>query len=309
MLNHYSRVMDSRIDRILGLFSAARQYPRDYIVPIEISDLNWICSEAVGILRQEETLLHLSAPLNVVGDLHGQFYDLLSYFKVIGMPSETPYLFLGDYVDRGRNSIETFAYLLALKIKYRDSVYLLRGNHETKDISSVYGFLSECKARYGRDLFNRLTDVFRYLPIAAVVSDKIFCIHGGLSPELYSLSQIESLRKPIDVPERGLRNDLLWSDPMVNGTGWAPNTRGTSYFYGSDVVEKFLRENGFDLLLRAHQVVDNGYEFAYKGKCCTLTLFSAPNYCNCYGNRGAMIKLSQDLRCDFVQLKAAERKE
>ena len=160
--------------------------------------------------------------------------------KRCGKPPETKLLFLGDYVDRGRNSIETFAYLLAMKVKYPSEVWLLRGNHETRDISQLYGFWNECTERYGPRLWEKFVDVFSYLPLAAVISNRIFCVHGGLSKGLTNLDTIKNMKRPIDIPDSGPLADLLWADPSNEHDGFEESERGTSYTYGVDVVEEFL---------------------------------------------------------------------
>jgi serine/threonine-protein phosphatase PP1 catalytic subunit len=153
------------------------------------------------------------------------------------LPS-TNYLFLGDYVDRGKNSVEVLAYLLALKVKFPKNVWLLRGNHETRDICRQYGFFEECTARYPQSMWERFNDVFLWLPIAAVISERIFCVHGGISPDLTNLSQISTLRRPLDIPSRGLLSDLVWSDPSLEFDRWKLSERGTSYTYGETVVDE-----------------------------------------------------------------------
>merc|ERR1712232_903319 len=158
-------------------------------------------------------LLELEPPINVCGDLHGQFPDLLRLFEYSGLPPEQNYLFLGDYVDRGKQSIETIALLLAYKIKFPENFFLLRGNHETAQISRIYGFFDECKRRCNIKLWKQFCDVFNCLPICGLIDEKIMCMHGGLSPELHNFDQIRRVSRPTDVPDTGIICDLLWSDP------------------------------------------------------------------------------------------------
>ncbi len=138
-----------------------------------------------------------------LGDIHGQFYDLLRLFEYGGYPPESNYLFLGDYVDRGKQSLETICLLLAYKIKYSENFFLLRGNHECAAINKVYGFYDECKRRYSIKLWKIFTDCFNCFPVAASIDDKILCMHGGLSPELHSIDQLKKIVRPTDVPEQG----------------------------------------------------------------------------------------------------------
>ncbi|ELV13721.1 Serine/threonine-protein phosphatase PP1-beta catalytic subunit [Tupaia chinensis] len=137
------------------------------------------------------------------GDIHGQYTDLLRLFEYGGFPPEANYLFLGDYVDRGKQSLETICLLLAYKIKYPENFFLLRGNHECASINRIYGFYDECKRRFNIKLWKTFTDCFNCLPIAAIVDEKIFCCHGGLSPDLQSMEQIRRIMRPTDVPDTG----------------------------------------------------------------------------------------------------------
>jgi serine/threonine-protein phosphatase PP1 catalytic subunit len=259
----------------------------------------WLCGEAITVLKRDPILLRVTAPITVIGDLHGQFHDLLEFFRLGSLPPTTSWLFLGDYVDRGPCSVGILAYLLALKIKFPKQIWLLRGNHETPDISRLYGFYDECAIYDAVNLYNRFLEVFRWLPLAAVISERIFCVHGGLSPEFESLQDIEKLTRPIDIPEEGMLNDLLWADPSVIHSGYEPSERGTAFTFGLDVAEAFLRANNFDLICRGHQVVQAGFEFPFRPSNCTVTVFSARDYCGQMGNKGAMLKVDATLNCSF----------
>lgn len=288
----------SSADKILRQLFAARGQPRDTHVQLKVQDILWLCQEAIEVLKVDPILLELEAPIAVCGDLHGQFFDLLEFINSSGKPPETKYLFLGDYVDRGRHSIETFTILLAMKVRYPDSVYLLRGNHETEDISRLYGFFAECASRYNQALWERFNEVFLYLPLAAVISKRIFCVHGGLSPKLENLDQIRAIKRPLVIPEHGMLADLLWADPSNEHQGFVESERGTSYTFGSDAARAFLDANDFDLVCRAHQVVCYGFDFPFEGRE-VLTVFSAPDYCDEFGNTGAILKVDENLKCTF----------
>ena len=188
------------------------------------------------------------------GDIHGQYSDLLRLFQYGGLPPKSNYLFLGDYVDRGKQSLETICLLLAFKIKHPDNFFLLGGNHECASVNRVYGFYDECKRRFNVRLWKVFTECFNCLPVAALIDDKILCMHGGLSPDLHDVDQILELQRPTDVPESGLLCDLLWSDPSKDVKGWGMNDRGVSYTFGHDKVLEFLEKNDLDLICRAHQV-------------------------------------------------------
>ena len=246
-------------------------------------------------------LLELEAPIKICGDIHGQYYDLLRLFEYGGYPPESNYLFLGDYVDRGKQSIEAVCLLLAYKIKFPENFFIIRGNHECASINRIYGFYDECKKRYSIKLWKTFTDCFNCLPVAALLDDKILCMHGGLSSELEKVEQIKNIVRPTDVPEQGLLCDLLWSDPEENKTGFGPNDRGVSVTFNSKVVETFLKNNDLDLICRAHQVVEEGYEFFANRQ--LVTVFSAPNYCGEFDNSGAMMSIDDNLICSFQILK------
>lgn len=153
------------------------------------------------------------------------------------------------------------------------------------------------KRRYNIKLWKTFTDCFNCLPIAAIIDEKIFTMHGGLSPDLQSMEQIRRVMRPTDVPDTGLLCDLLWSDPDKDITGWSENDRGVSFTFGPDVVSRFLQKHDMDLICRAHQVVEDGYEFFAKRH--LVTLFSAPNYCGEFDNAGAMMSVDETLLCSF----------
>lgn len=260
-----------------------------------------LCQVSREVFMQEGVLLELGAPMNIFGDIHGQYEDLLRHFDSLGYPPDIACLFMGDYVDRGRKSLETICLLLAYKIKYPDKMYLLRGNHESASINRIYGFYDECKRRYNIKLWKTFTDCFNCLPIAAVVESTIFCSHGGLSPDLHDFDQLRSLERPMDVPDEGLVCDLLWSDPDEDITGWGENDRGVSWTFGGDVVRSFLEKHDLSLVARAHQVVEEGYRFFEKRK--LVTLFSAPNYCGEFDNAGGVLVVNKNLMCSLSILK------
>ena len=262
-----------------------------------------IVQDSRSIIMQQPVMLELTAPIKVCGDLHGQFIDLLRLFEMSGHPPQTKYLFLGDYVDRGSQGVETITLLLALKIRYPDKVYVLRGNHECAAINRQYGFYDECKRRYSIKLWKTFTDTFNCLPITAMVNEKILCCHGGLSPELYELCQLKKIVRPVEIPDAGLVCDLLWADPSEDIQGWNESDRGVSFTYGADIVERFVRRNELDLICRAHQVVEQGYQFFANRR--LITVFSAPNYLAEFDNAGAVLNVDASLTCSFQILQPA----
>jgi serine/threonine-protein phosphatase PP1 catalytic subunit len=196
-------------------------------------------------------------------------------FEMCGFPPNSNYLFLGDYVDRGKQSLETILLLLCYKLKFPENFFLLRGNHECANVTRVYGFYDECKRRCNIKVWKAFVDTFNTLPIAAIVAQKIFCVHGGLSPSLSHMDDIRQIARPTDVPDYGLLNDLLWSDPADMENDWESNERGVSYCFGKKVIMEFLARHDFDLVCRAHMVVEDGYEFFTDRV--LVTVFSAPN--------------------------------
>lgn len=278
---------------------------KDHVTELEVRQL---CSQSREIFMKQPILLELKSPINICGDIHGQFNDLFRIFDFSGKPNETnSYLFLGDYVDRGSQSLETICLLLAYKIKYEENLFLLRGNHECASINRIYGFYDECKRKYNIKLWKTFADCFNCMPIAAIVAEKIFCMHGGLSPDLHNMDQIKRIMRPTDVPDTGLICDLLWSDPAIDINGWAENDRGVSFTFGMDIVENFLKKHDFDLICRAHQVVQDGYQFFADRS--LVTIFSAPAYTGDFSNKAAILDVDEDLLCKFSVLNGETAQE
>lgn len=298
-------IKDIEVDKIIEKMLAVKT-KRDKTVKLTETEIKGLCFRAKDILMGQPMLLELEAPLKIAGDIHGQYGDLLRLFDTCGYPPESNYLFLGDYVDRGSQSLEVICLLLAFKVKYPENFFLLRGNHECASINRLYGFYDECKKRYNIKLWKVFTEVFNCLPVAGIIDDKIFCMHGGLSPELTKLDQIQRIMRPIEVPDTGLLCDLLWSDPSTDIKGWTEGDRGVSYTFGADVLSTFLQKQDLDLICRAHQVVEDGYEFF--GNKQLVTIFSAPNYCGDFDNNGAVMSVDQSLLCSFQILKPDTKK-
>ncbi|CAN3373803.1 hypothetical protein DIURU_004319 [Diutina rugosa] len=287
-------------DLIQRLLDAGYSGKRTKALCLKNSEIQLICATAREIFLSQPSLLELSPPVKVVGDVHGQYGDLIRIFTKCGFPPSTNYLFLGDYVDRGKQSLETILLLLCYKIKYPENFFLLRGNHECANVTRVYGFYDECKRRCNIKTWKMFIDTFNTLPIAAIVAGKIFCVHGGLSPVLNSMDEIRNIARPTDVPDFGLLNDLLWSDPADTVNEWEDNERGVSYVFSKSAINKFLAKFGFDLVCRAHMVVEDGYEFFNDRT--LVTVFSAPNYCGEFDNWGAVMSVSDELLCSFELL-------
>ncbi|KAJ2880290.1 serine/threonine protein phosphatase Pzh1 [Coemansia aciculifera] len=288
-------------DMIFRLLDAGFSGKVTKSVCLRNSEIIAVCHAAREVFLAQPTLLQLAAPVKITGDIHGQYTDLLRLFDKCGYPPHCNYLFLGDYVDRGKQSLETMLLLMCFKIKYPDNFFLLRGNHECANVTRVYGFYDECKRRCNVKVWKAFVNAFNALPVAAVVASKIFCVHGGLSPDLATMDQVRQLPRPCDVPDHGVLNDLLWSDPSDTAADWEENERGVSYCFGKSVITEFLRRMDFDLVCRAHMVVEDGYEFFHGRQ--LVTVFSAPNYCGEFDNSGAVMNVNEELLCSFEILK------
>ncbi|KAF2755159.1 serine/threonine protein phosphatase [Pseudovirgaria hyperparasitica] len=288
-------------DMIARLLDAAYAAKVTKTVCLKNAEIFAICTAAREMFLSQPALLELDAPVKIVGDVHGQYTDLIRMFEMCGFPPSSNYLFLGDYVDRGKQSLETILLLLCYKLKFPENFFLLRGNHECANVTRVYGFYDECKRRCTVKVWKAFIDTFNCLPIASIVAGKIFCVHGGLSPSLSHMDDIRQIARPTDVPDYGLLNDLLWSDPADMETDWESNERGVSYCFGKKVIMEFLQRHDFDLVCRAHMVVEDGYEF-FNDRI-LVTVFSAPNYCGEFDNWGAVMSVSGELLCSFELLK------
>ena len=261
-------------------------------------DLRLLCEKIKEILIEESNVQPVSAPVTICGDIHGQFHDLLELFEKGGQIPDTRYVFMGDFVDRGYNSVETFQLLLCLKLKYPNCITLLRGNHETRGVTSVYGFYEETMRKYGNsNPWKYCTEVFDYLGIGAVIEGKIFCIHGGLSPQIKTLDQIRLIDRRMEVPHEGPFSDLMWSDPEDIET-WAVSPRGAGYLFGHRVTSEFNQINDLDLVARAHQLVMDGFKYWFKDSN-LVTVWSAPNYCYRCGNVASILQINSDLTRSF----------
>ena len=257
-------------------------------------DLKLLCEKAKEIFIEESNVQNVSAPVIICGDIHGQIYDLFELFKKGGDMPNSRYIFMGDYVDRGYNGVEVLELLLALKVKYPEHITLLRGNHESRQICFAYGFYEEITRKYGNaNAWEYFTDLFDYLPLAALVEGKIFCVHGGLSPYISTVDQIRLINRKMEIPREGVFCDLMWSDPDDIET-WIISCRGAGWIYGWKVVDEFTHINGLELICRAHQLVMEGFKYWFEKKN-LCTVWSAPNYCYRCGNKASILKISQDL--------------
>jgi serine/threonine-protein phosphatase PP1 catalytic subunit len=218
-------MLELDLDNAINALTSVKSAPPGTEVNLPEDQIVKIVRAARGIFLNQPVLIEVNAPINICGDTHGQYSDLLRLFDVGGFPPDSNYLFLGDYVDRAKQSIEVITLTLCYKIKYPENFFMLRGNHECASLNRIYGFYDECKRRYSVKLWRIFADCFNCMPVAAVVADKILCMHGGLSPDLDHLSQIFDIPRPTDVPDEGLLCDLLWADPEPTVNGWGYNAR------------------------------------------------------------------------------------
>lgn len=270
-------------------------------------DLRKLCELVINILVEESNVQPVSSPITICGDIHGQFYDTEQLFKTGGPVPETTYVFMGDFVDRGHYSLETFTLLMVLKARWPNKIILLRGNHESRQITQVYGFYDECLTKYGNaNAWRYCTRVFDFLTLAAVIDSKVLCVHGGLSPDIRLLDQIRTIECGQEIPHEGGFCDLMWSDPEEIDT-WAVSPRGAGWLFGSVVTAEFLHLNHLELLCRAHQLVQDGYRYMFDDT--LATLWSAPNYCYRCGNVAAVLSLDENLNRTFKIFEAVPDSE
>jgi len=283
------------VQELMEYFKNQKQLHKKYVLEMLIR-----VKEVLSSLR---SLVYIDIPqeeeFTVCGDVHGQFYDLLNIFELNGVPSPSnPFLFNGDFVDRGSFSVEVMLTLFAWKLCYPEHFHLLRGNHETKNMNKVYGFEGEVHHKYDTNTMELFSEIFCYLPLAAVLNSKVMVTHGGLfSQDGVKLSDIENLDRVKEPPDSGIMCELLWSDP-IKSNGRHPSKRGVGLSFGPDVAHRFLDENNLELLVRSHEVKEEGYEVEADGR--VITIFSAPNYCDQMGNKGAVLKFKgNDMKPQF----------
>ncbi len=254
-----------------------------------------LCSSVSELLMEESNVQPVCSPVTIVGDLHGQFYDLLNLLspEIGNTPPHTSYIFLGDFVDRGHNSVETLTLLLCLKLKYPGHVTLLRGNHESRQITQVYGFYDECLRKYGNaSVWRYCTQCFDTFALAAIIDSQVLCVHGGLSPDVRTLDQIRAIDRQQEIPHDGAFCDLVWSDPEDIREPWQVSPRGAGFLFGERVTDEFNFVNKLSLIARAHQLVMEGKKYHFDKN--LVTVWSAPNYCYRCGNVAAILTIGGD---------------
>jgi serine/threonine-protein phosphatase 5 len=268
-----------------------------------------ILLEILEFFSTQPSLVDVTVPdenkFTVCGDIHGQFYDLINVFALNGLPSQdNPYLFNGDFVDRGSFSVECIFTLFGFKLLYPNHFFMSRGNHESENMNKMYGFEGEVKAKYSAVMCELFTEVYNWLPLCHCINSKVLVMHGGLfSKDDIKLDDIRAVDRNRQPPEEGIMCELLWSDPQPM-YGRSPSKRGVGCQFGPDVTRRFLEFNKLEYIIRSHEVKDDGYEVTHDGKC--ITVFSAPNYCDTMGNKGAFITMKgKDLKPNFTTYEAA----
>ncbi|CAD5227002.1 unnamed protein product [Bursaphelenchus xylophilus] len=263
---------------------------------ITIQEIHELCLRGRERFMSEPPLIKTPAGICVFGDIHGHFADLSKILDKTGVPPKQRLLFLGDYVDRGSYGTETITLLVAYKILYPKHIYLLRGNHETRAVNRMYGFLEECRTRFGEVEGNRMytlfSHVFNSMPLAAVIAKKIFCCHGGISEHI-----------PYDITDIGLLCDTIWADPMTINKRFDGSPRGVSKVFGQDAINDFCDMTNIDLVIRAHQCVSDGVEATHDDRC--LTVFSAPYYCQESHNLAGVAYVDTKLQVQCYQHKSS----
>jgi len=258
---------------------------------LEEEQLRQVLDKVRELLVEEENVISIQSPVSVCGDVHGQFFDVITLFQTGGNLPDVRYIFLGDYVDRGYYSLETLTWLLLLKIRYPDRITLLRGNHESREVSRVYGFYEEVQTKYGSSaIWNRCQLVFDLLPLSSLIDNRYICVHGGLSPDFSQIDDIRAIPRVQEIPRTGGMTDLMWSDPAEEVDSWKYNQRGAGWLFGQKAIDEFHRLNGTELVIRAHQLAQDGYKYQLNKR--ILTVWSAPNYCYRCGNAASILQLA-----------------
>ena len=259
-----------------------------------IQTLTSLCNESILAMTSCESLVCLRAPLYVVGDLHGNIFDLIRIFQHANTPPYSRFLFLGDYVDRGSYSVEVITLLLAMFLMYPGYIILLRGNHEFTSVNSIYGFKDQVLGIYDSiELYDQFNDVFSYMPIAATINNEIFCVHGGLSPSLKSLNDFDSFPRPIVNYDSQLISDLVWSDPSESVDEYSQSQRGTGLLFGANALKHFFEMTNMKKIIRAHQCVQLGVQRFHNDD--LYTVFSCSNYVESSNNRCGLLFINPNL--------------
>jgi protein phosphatase len=306
---------DEEIDELVFQVLVSRMTGKArYHRPISEATVVRLCQAMKSVLEDEPIVLRIPSDLAIVGDIHGNINDLLRIFERLHYPPAMRYLFLGDYIDRGLFGTKVLLLLFSFKVKYLDRVFMLRGNHETETLSRFYGFHKELISKYTDAVDRQIVGIFRELPLCAGVGERVFCVHGGISPRVRGVEELESLPKPDDCCSPGVFTGTVWSDPSSRVANFAPNTRGCRFAFGGSALSAFLGFNNFNLLVRSHEMCDDGIAWPFAGdehnveRC--LTVFSTSDYRD-RGNRAPALYIAADMLVnveEFASLKGEKRR-
>jgi len=277
----------------------------EQIIELNKDLITKLINDCKNFLMKSPTVITLRSPVKIFGNINGQYNDLMRYFSLFGRPSELrgdieslDYLFLGNIVNRGAFSLETFCLLIALKVKYNANFHILRGSQEDIELCKLYGLAEECKDKLNENIndknsiYKKICDLFDYLPLAAIINNQIICVHSGIGEHVKNISDINSIKKPYNVKDNIIVQEILWSSPNNNsnkeeykGNNFTNNYR--KYHFDEKMLNNFLTNNKLKMLIRSHDVIDSGIEKSFNDKC--ITVFSATNYCGTIQNTGALL--------------------
>ena len=273
---------------------------------LQIKEFDIIFNKSKEILNKRENIAKLKAPITICGCINAHYEELKDIFKICGDASNTQYLFLGDYINKGWNSLSVVMLLMVLLAKYQSNITLLRGNHDSRMMSNPYGFYNECIKKYskpdeGNYIFEKINELFDLFQLAAVIDNKIFCVHGGLSPKIKKIEEINQIDRKLEIPREGIIPDLIWSDPSLEIMEYSPSSKGAGQFYGEKAVNDFFQENNnLSIIIRSHTLVMEGYQYQFNNK--LLTIFSAPLYAGRIENIGAVLKIDDKFNIKCIHI-------
>uniref|UniRef100_A0AC35U0Q9 Serine/threonine-protein phosphatase n=1 Tax=Rhabditophanes sp. KR3021 TaxID=114890 RepID=A0AC35U0Q9_9BILA len=292
------KIKNVNLERWIELVQDCKYLPEE--------EMKSLCELAIHKFQKVPNVVKMQSPVTICGDVHGQFYDVMKLFEVGGSIKEGRYVCLGDYVDRGYYSLEVLTYLLLHFVRYPENLVLIRGNHESARISQQYGFYDECLQKYGNSgVWGYCINVFNVMPIGALIDDNIFCVHGGLSPEIKCIDQLYGFDRAEEIPMEGPLCDILWSDPEEDmSIEFDVNPRGAGWIFSKKPVDQFCHDNDIQLICRSHQLVHEGFKQIFDGKLCTV--WSAPNYCYRCGNQASIMEVKNNMELEVKYFDAVE---
>lgn len=320
LTNAMRKRMMRAVERVVGRLSDPQLLKESNSSIMEAEISNMCCLLPETLLTEPPCVkIALDRPVYVVGDLRGQFVHLMHMLNAFGHPPHCRYVFLGNYADQSAKSLDTLGILFAYKLLYPNSIYLLRGKHESDLVGRSYGLYDYCLRRYSRRLWHDVTAIFTLLPAAVLLDEQILCVHGGLSPliefhNITSVAQLETrlnqtITRPALINRNSVLTHLIWSDPDENIGRWEQNPIGMGYLYGPKVVSEFCETTGIAQIIRSSEMVPNGYAFFTDPR--LLTVFSAPDLASQYENYGAVMLIQRneqgEIRCRAKIMKPISR--